>query len=381
MKHAPRTALALAAVGLVAAIGLGLARTPPRPEAAAPAAPRVKEMATPPVILLTGYEPFGPGRPANVSWEAIKDLDGTEWRGFRIVARQARVLWGAPAEHLDQWLAEFRPVAVFSFGTGGRGAFAFEAQGRNERCCWLDNAGDTPPGTAIIDGGPDRFRSQLALDAYADMMVAKGYPARVSGDAGQYLCEEMLYTLEHCKSVGKIDGTVMFCHVPPLRSRLRGGRVRPEYVQRFVRDLLETWFVLEQGPGPEAKDPRQAEVKEMVERYFRTWSNQDMKGYEDCFLPDAIVQFIDERGRVSNSGRAEFVAGQRDYHRTAPEKTTEVPERIEITFEGTKLARAVVYWKLTTSTRKEFGYDHFTLIKQDGKWRIVNLVFYGVPAK
>jgi pyrrolidone-carboxylate peptidase len=381
MKHATRTAVALAAVGLLTAIGLGLGRTPGNP--AAPAeptpAPREKGMTTQPVILLTGYEPFGPGRPANVSWEAIKDLDGTEWRGFRIVARQARVVWGAPIEHLDQWLTEFRPVAVFSFGTGGRGAFAFESQGRNERYCTLDNYGDTPPGTAIVDGGPERFRSGLALEAYAAMMVERGYPARVSGDAGQYLCEEMLYTLEYLKSVGRTDGTVMFCHVPPLGSRLRDGRVTPQYVQRFVRDLLETWYVLEQGPGPE-KDPRQAEVREMVERYFKTWSEQNMKGYEDCFLPDAVVQFIDDRGKVSTQGRAEFVAGQRDYHRTSPEKTVEVPERIEISFGG-RLAHAVVYWKLTAGKRVEYGYDHFTLQKQDGKWRIVNLVFYGAPGK
>jgi pyrrolidone-carboxylate peptidase len=387
MKHAThkraRAILAFVGLGLLAALGLGLTR--PSGSAAAdpgdPAPlPREKGMAKQPVILLTGYEPFGPGRPPNVSWEAIRDLDGTQWRGFRIVARQARVVWGAPIDHLSEWVAELQPTAVFSFGTGGRGAFAIESLGRNERCCTLDNFGDPPPATAIVDGGPDRLPSTLPVEAYADVLVEKGYPARVSTNAGQYLCEEMLYTLEYLKSVGRIDGTVMFCHVPPLGSRLRGGQVTPEYVQRFVRDLLETWYVLEQGPGPEAKDPRQAEVKEMVERYFKTWSNQDMKGYDECFLPDAVIQFIDDRGRVMNSGRAEFVAGQRDYHRTSPDKSVEVPERIDITFEG-KLARAVVYWKLTAGKRIEYGYDHFTLIKQDGKWRIVNLVFYAVPPK
>lgn len=376
-----RAAVALAGLGLLAAAGLGLTRTPgtaaPRDPAPAPAE---KAMPTQPVILLTGYEPFGPDRPANVSWEAIKSLDNTGWRGFRLVARQARVVWGAPSEHLAQWLDELKPVAVFSFGTGGRGAFAFEARGRNERCCALDNFDEPPPVTAIVEGGPEQFRSTLPLEAFAAMLVDRGYPARVSGDAGQYLCEEMLYTLEYLKSVGRIDGTVMFCHVPPLGSRIRGGRVTPEYVQRFVRDLLETWHVLEQGPPAADKDPRQAEVKEMVTRYFKTWSDQDMRGYDACFLPDAVVQHIDDRGRVSNSGRAEFVASQREYHRTAPEKTVEVPETIEVTFEG-KLARAVVYWKLTAGKRVEYGYDHFTLMKHDGKWRIVNLVFYGTPAK
>ena len=39
------------------------------------------------------------------------------------------------------------------------------------------------------------------------------------------------------------------------------------------------------------------------------------------------------------------------------------------------------HWKLTAGKRVEYGYDHFTLMKQDGQWRIVNLVFYGAPAK
>ncbi|MFM7919354.1 MAG: nuclear transport factor 2 family protein [Planctomycetaceae bacterium] len=25
----------------------------------------------------------------------------------------------------------------------------------------------------------------------------------------------------------------------------------------------------------------------------------------------------------------------------------------------------------------QYGYDHFTLMKQKGSWKIVNLVFYG----
>jgi ABC-type transporter MlaC component len=40
-----------------------------------------------------------------------------------------------------------------------------------------------------------------------------------------------------------------------------------------------------------------------------------------------------------------------------------------------------VYWKLTAGPRLQYGYDHFTLMKQNGEWKIVNLVFYGVKAK
>lgn len=127
-------------------------------------------------------------------------------------------------------------------------------------------------------------------------------------------------------------------------------------------------------------DARLPEVRDFIGRYFRTWSNQDMKGYDDCFHSDAVVQFLDARGLLETTPRRQFVAGQSEYHRTAPHRATEVPESVDIRFEG-KLARAVVYWKLTAGPRLEYGYDHFTLLKQDGAWKIVNLVFYPVARK
>src|SRR5688500_6551909 len=64
-----------------------------------------------PVILLTGFEPFGPGRPANSSWEGIQSLDGQTRGGFRLVCRRLPVVWGEPERLLASWLAELKPVA------------------------------------------------------------------------------------------------------------------------------------------------------------------------------------------------------------------------------------------------------------------------------
>ncbi|MGV2333342.1 MAG UNVERIFIED_CONTAM: hypothetical protein LVR18_04175 [Planctomycetaceae bacterium] len=46
-----------------------------------------------PVILLTGFEPFGEERPPNPSWEGIAKLNGTDWEGFRLAAVQLPVVW------------------------------------------------------------------------------------------------------------------------------------------------------------------------------------------------------------------------------------------------------------------------------------------------
>jgi ketosteroid isomerase-like protein len=122
-----------------------------------------------------------------------------------------------------------------------------------------------------------------------------------------------------------------------------------------------------------AADKRTPEVKQFVEHYFSTWSNVEMDAYADCFLNDAVVQFIDPRGQLHSQGKKAFIAEQRAVQSRNAGKET--PETIEITFEP-NLARAVVFWKLTMKGRVDYGYDHFTLARQDGKWKIVNLVFY-----
>ena len=121
-------------------------------------------------------------------------------------------------------------------------------------------------------------------------------------------------------------------------------------------------------------DPRAAEVEELVRRYFRTWSSQDIKGYGDCFLENAAVQFIDPEGRIEQYTLERFLASQADVFRR-DQHEVESPESIDIRFES-ELARVVVYWKLVEGPKSVFGYDHYTLMKRDGKWGIVNLVWY-----
>jgi hypothetical protein len=121
-------------------------------------------------------------------------------------------------------------------------------------------------------------------------------------------------------------------------------------------------------------DPRAAEVEELIRRYFRTWSSQDIQGYGECFLENASIQFIDPDGKIENYALPAFLADQGEFLR-AGRNASEVPVSIEIRFES-ELARVVVNWKLSTGVSEVLGYDHFTLLKRNGKWGIVNLAFY-----
>jgi pyroglutamyl-peptidase len=130
--------------------------------------------------------------------------------------------------------------------------------------------------------------------------------------------------------------------------------------------------------APAAEDAAKAEVQQLIDRYFRSWSSQDMDRYGQCFMPQAAIQLIDEVGQLHTMPLAPFLRSQQDAQRQAANRMTETPESVEIRFDA-NLAHALVYWKLVDGQRTEYGYDHFTLMKSDGKWRIANLVFYTTP--
>ncbi len=127
-----------------------------------------------------------------------------------------------------------------------------------------------------------------------------------------------------------------------------------------------------------ATDPQEKEVRGLLDRYFASWSNQDLMRYGQCFMPQAAIQMIDpERGLITMP-LGPFLQSQQQAHRASKNRMTETAESMKIRFDA-DLAYALVYWKLVDGDRLEYGYDHFTLMKSDGKWRIANLVFYAVP--
>jgi pyroglutamyl-peptidase len=130
------------------------------------------------------------------------------------------------------------------------------------------------------------------------------------------------------------------------------------------------------GPPTASGDLRSKEVEELIRRYFRTWSNEDMPSYSKCFHKNACVQYIDAKGDIDHKSLPAFLATQAAAFRRN-DRATETPESIDIRFEQ-NLARAVVRWKLILGAKTISGYDHFTLSKTEGKWGIVNLVFYEI---
>jgi hypothetical protein len=130
------------------------------------------------------------------------------------------------------------------------------------------------------------------------------------------------------------------------------------------------------GTPPSAETARvEAEIRSFLDRYFATWSAQDMDGYADCFHEQARVTFVQPNGEITTDTRSDFLHGQRLGHQTSRERMTETADRIDLEFDH-RAALARVRWTLSRGVEKTRGIDHFSLIRTSQGWKIIHLLFY-----
>jgi len=172
-------------------------------------------------ILITGFTPFD-GRPVNASWMAAMALARHgPYRGHTLRAMELPVCWGAPRIALVSALQTQVPGLILSMGEGEVGTFRVETRARNARKERADNLGVLPAGVPNSPDGPEARCSTFACEALCTTLAAQGIPIRLSDDAGGYLCEELLYTLEEFKESHCGITQVLFVHVPPFGTSLR----------------------------------------------------------------------------------------------------------------------------------------------------------------
>ena len=172
-------------------------------------------------ILITGFTPFD-GRPVNASWIAARTVSRRgQYRGHTLRALEIPVCWGAPREALANSLQTQVPSLILSMGEGEPGIFRIETRARNTRRERADNAGRMPGGQPNSVTGPQERLSSFACEPLCQALAAQGIPIRLSDDAGAYLCEELLYTLEEFREAQSGNLRVLFVHVPPFGTLLR----------------------------------------------------------------------------------------------------------------------------------------------------------------
>ena len=155
------------------------------------------------------------------------------------------------------------------------------------------------------------------------------------------------------------------------------------HLLRWVLPLAAAFWLVGCGneqtntPKVAPEDPSITQVRTFLTRYFKVWSDRDMAAYEALFDPTAVVHFVDKSGKVIAIPRPPFIQSQRESHASATVPMTEHAERMEIHLSpDARVAQAAVKWKLVHGDKITQGWDHFTLLRRDDAWHILNLVFY-----
>ena len=181
-------------------------------------------------VLLIGFGPF-PGAPLNPSALLVKSLSRRRRPAFAEVVRTTHVFattYAAVDRDLPNLLAS-APDIVLMFGLAGRRRhLCIETRARNAvSLLFPDASGYRPQHGLVAPGQLPAMRGAAPFARLLGAARANAVPARLSRDAGRYLCNYAYWrALERSR-----DGRplVQFVHIPRVslgpRRRRRGRRV------------------------------------------------------------------------------------------------------------------------------------------------------------
>jgi pyroglutamyl-peptidase len=185
-------------------------------------------------VLLTGFGPF-PGAPSNPSAALVKALARKRRPALTEIERTAHVFatsYAAVDRELPGLIAG-RPDIVLMFGLAGRTRLLrVETRARNAvSVLFPDASGHRPQRSVIAPGEPPSRKGGAPFARLLGALRAGPIPARLSRDAGRYLCNYAYWrAIEHTHDGRPI---VQFVHIPPLslaprrRPRRRAKRRSP----------------------------------------------------------------------------------------------------------------------------------------------------------
>jgi pyroglutamyl-peptidase len=180
-------------------------------------------------VVIAGFGPF-PGAPVNpsgVSAQALVRRRRPALSGLHRTATVFATSYAAVDRVLPKLFAE-KPDIVLVFGLAGRRRHVcIETRARNAvSVLFPDASGHRPSQSVIKLGGPQALTGHAPFAQLVGAIRAHKVPARLSRDAGRYLCNYIYWrTLERAP---KGRPLVQFVHIPavslnPHRKR-RGGR-------------------------------------------------------------------------------------------------------------------------------------------------------------
>ena len=168
-----------------------------------------------PRLLLTGFGPF-PGAPENPTGPLIKTL-ARRLRGstLRVSTHVFETTYLAVDRDLPRLIRRIQPDAILMFGLAGKSrALRIEAKARN-RIARLPDASFTIPDLQKIEvNGAGSRPIRASVNSLLRAAKSDGLPARLSQNAGDYLCNYLYWRVLAAAEQGKCPKKAVFVHVP-----------------------------------------------------------------------------------------------------------------------------------------------------------------------
>ncbi len=161
-------------------------------------------------ILLTCFEPYDRWT-ENASWLTLVELTKEMPAAVQLTTRRYPVDFDRAKQLLQKDLQADFDLALHLGQAPGAAEIRLEAFGVNLGGAIHQMPEDYMP--LVIDG-PEAYRSDLPLAAWARGLREQGVPARVSYHAGTYLCNATLYLSLHYAREMRLRTRAAFVHLP-----------------------------------------------------------------------------------------------------------------------------------------------------------------------
>jgi pyroglutamyl-peptidase len=190
-------------------------------------------------VLVTGFGPF-PGAPSNPTQPLVTRLACLRrpaTAALRLVTHVLPTSYAAVDQQLAGLINKHQPDAIVMFGLAGRSkAIRIETLARNRTTRVYPDIDRKIPQRASIMPGEGTRRGRAPFVRLAAAVRASGLPARLSGDAGTYLCNYGYWRALEQQSRAAGPRVVAFVHIPNVRPRQRtGAKSKPPNLVQLLR--------------------------------------------------------------------------------------------------------------------------------------------------
>jgi pyroglutamyl-peptidase len=172
-------------------------------------------------LLITGFGPY-PGAAENPSGMLARRLVRLRRPAFAHVRRIAHVFptsYAAMERELPALLTKYRPDALLMFGLAPRARhLRIETRARNRASAIFPDAERRKPSVLrLAANGPDFLPVSAPVAQLVQAARAAGTRAALSGDAGHYLCNALLWRALEAEARAGTPRVAAFVHIPHAR--------------------------------------------------------------------------------------------------------------------------------------------------------------------